>query len=551
MGTGPGSLRTLGLGERRRALLVGTAWIVVCSASIVDAQQLSASKDSVRWTQITYLSGASVYVSAGRDDGLTEGTTLDVVRRGAIIAALRAVDLSSHRAACTIVRGDQTQLNVGDSVRFFARTPQPTATPDSEMAPAMEPRHDAWRTFGIRGRLGVRYLMVAQRDSLTGKFSQPAADIRIEGQRLGGTPIGVSIDAHGRRTYMSRPDSAHAGDRTFVYSLSGSYTNPSGVRVGVGRQFSEAFANVSLYDGISADVGRERWRTGMFAGTQPAPSTMSPSADVRELGAYVQAHNATGEQTHWSATVGAIGSYHTSVPNREFGFAQIVIAESHFSLYATQEIDYNRDWKTAAGEPTLQPTSTFVHVQLQPTEQITVYGGFDSRRNIRLWRNLVSPETEFDDRFRTGAWAGASLLAGGMVRLATDLRSSDGGVAGGRAVATGGSISLRPIGPNVSAQARTTSYRSPLIEGWLHSASVSVAPGEGLFGLEAEGGLRNEHDRSGAAVTGTVGESRVWWAGLTADVSLGRSWFLALTATRTTGGWDSADQVYASATWRF
>jgi hypothetical protein len=239
------------------------------------------------------------------------------------------------------------------------------------------------------------------------------------------------------------------------------------------------------------------------------------------------------------------------VPNREFAFAQVVVARPSFSLYATQEVDYNRDWKTAAGEPTMQPTSTFASAQLRPTEWVTVYGGFDSRRNIRLWRDFVSPETEFDDRFRTGAWAGASIRAGGMLRVASDVRSSDGGVGGGRALATGGSVALGPVARVVSAQARTTRYRSPLLEGWLHSGSISVAPGDGLFRLEAEGGLRSEHDRPGATVTGTVGESRLWWAGLNADVSLGRSWYLALTATRSTGGWDSTDQVYASLTWRF
>jgi hypothetical protein len=412
--------------------------VMMLDARVGAAQQPFAARDSTRWAQITYVSGASIYVNAGRDDGVSEGSTLEVVRRGAVLVVLRAVDLSSHRAACTIVRGDPAQVTVGDSVRYLARATAPIMARDSTVVTDVEPRRDTPRSFGVRGRVGVRYLVVTQRDSLTGSFSQPAADVRIDGQRVGGTPIGVSIDARGRRTYVSRPDSTHTDGRTFVYSLSGSYTNASGLRVGVGRQFSEAFANVSLYDGVSAEVDRARWGTGVFAGTQPAAATMSLSPDVREFGVYVQTHSATGEHTRWSTTIGAIGSYHSSVPNRELAFVQLLVSQPRVSIYATQEIDYNRDWKTAVGERTMQPTSTFVNAQLRPSEWVTVYGGFDTRRSIRLWRDFVSPETDFDDRFRTGVWTGASLRMPGLLRFATDVRSSDGGSAGGRALATSG-----------------------------------------------------------------------------------------------------------------
>ena len=515
--------------------------------------------DTVRWAQVTYVSGASVYVSAGRDDGLQEGWQLDVIRRGLRIAILRATDLSSHRAVCTLAGPDSVRVVVGDSVRFFVRPARPAVIAvDSVSGRSMDSAATSSTmgrpALGVRGRLGLRYLLVAQRDSGSGGFNQPAAEVRIDGQRIGGTPFGVSIDARGRRTYYSSQDSiaAFSPGRTFVYSLSSSYAAPSGVRVAVGRQFSEAFANVSLYDGVSADVSRERWGTGLFAGTQPAPTTMGLSLDVKEYGAYLQAHNAANEGTLWSMMIGGIGSYHASVVNREFGFAQIVVGTPHLSLYATQEVDYNRGWKTAAGERTLQPTNTYLSAQVRPSESVTIYGGFDSRRNVRLWRDLVSPETEFDDRFRYGTWGGASLRAGPVVRLSADVRSSDGGDStGARALAGSGSLSVGPLAGLVSAHLRTTRYRSPMLEGWLHSGAVSVSPWDGQVRIEAEGGIRDEHDAPGFAATGSVGSSRLHWFGLNTDVALGRAWYYTLTLTRGTGGWDSSDQVYTSLTWRF
>jgi hypothetical protein len=533
--------------------------------------------DSTRWARVTYLAGRSVYVSAGRDDGLEPGALADVVRGGSAIATLRAVVVSSHRASCEVVRGDSTAVAVGDSVRFVvaatvpvagigardtlataaARDTDRTVREDSSLSASGIPGETARsrRGAGLRGRIGVRYLVVAEGDSGAARFSQPAADIRIDGTRIGGSPLGVTVDARGRRTLTSRDDTlgTRAASRTYVYQMSASLATPGGGRIAVGRQFSEAFANVSLYDGVSAELARRHWGTGLFAGTQPAPSTMSYSRDVREYGTYVQAHDAGAGSRRWLLTVGAIGSYHANDPNREFGFGQFVLTSTRLSVFATQEVDYNRGWKTAAGERTVQPTSTFLSAQLRPTPAVTVFGGFDTRRNVRLWRDLENPETEFDDRFRQGMWGGASVRAGAHVRLSADIRSSDGGSdSTRRALATSAALALDRIGWSLlGLRSRTTRYTSPWVEGWLHSGSVAVAPLGGQLRFELEGGLRDEKNRPGTSVTGTLGNARVQWVSLDTEVALGRSWYVMLSGTRETGAWADVHQGYASLSWRF
>ena len=562
---------------RRLAVWATAAMCAASAAAPAIAQQPAArvsavGADSVRWARVTYLAGGSVYVSAGRDDGLEVDSPLDVVRRGVSVATLRVVVVSSHRASCEITRGDSLAVAVGDSVRYrvattVARigvgagrdtaTAAPTAT-DTQPPPGADGsarRASALRGIGIRGRIGVRYLLVSESDSGNARFTQPAADLRLDGTRIAGTALGLTVDARGRRTISSRPDTSRtrADSRTYVYQASVSAAMPGGARVAFGRQFSEAFANVSLYDGISAEVSRTRWGTGLFAGTQPAPSTMGYSTDVREYGTYVQAHDAGVGTSRWALTLGAIGSYHAADPNREFGFGQLVVSSRHASLFATQEVDYNRGWKTAAGERTVQPTSTYLSAQLRPSESFTVYGGFDSRRNVRLWRDLENPETEFDDRFRKGVWGGLSLRAGDHVRLSADVRSSDGGAAAtGRSLATGGSVALDRVGWSLlGVRARTTRYTSPWLEGWLHSGSIALSPLAGQLRFEIEGGVRDEQNRPGASVVGTLGDAHIQWLSLDSEFALGRSWYLVLTGTRESGGWAGVNQGYASLTWRF
>ena len=533
----------------------------------------STSADSVRWARVTYLAGPSIYVNAGRDDGLEVGTHLDVVRAGAAIAGLRVVVISSHRASCEIVRGDSLSVVVGDSVRYVARilpgrpVVAAAAQDTTGVAPPLGADQQSVRDSGaglrtrsgrfpgaaLRGRVGVRYLVVAE-GAEGARFSQPAADVRLDGTRIGGSALGVTIDARGRRTVATRADTStpRVDSRTHVYQMAVSLATTGGGRVAVGRQFSEAFANVSLYDGVSVELNRRRWGTGVFAGTQPAPSTMAYSRDVREAGTYIQAHNEVAGR-RWAVTLGAIGSYHAKEPNREFAFSQLSVSSLRVSLFATQEVDYNRGWKVAAGERAIQPTSTFLSAQIRASDVVTVYGGFDTRRNVRLWRDLESPQTEFDDRFRQGVWGGASLRAGRHVRLSADVRSSDGGDStGARATATGASLAVDQLGWSLlAAKARSTRYTSPWVEGWLHSASIAISPLNGQLRLEVEAGLRDEANRPGVSVTGMPGDNRVRWLTLDSDIALGRSWYVVVTGTREAGGWGPVTQSYASLSWRF
>ena len=55
--------------------------------------------DSTRMSVVTYISGRSVYVGAGRADGVREGTLLEVLRARAVIATVRVAFLASHSAS--------------------------------------------------------------------------------------------------------------------------------------------------------------------------------------------------------------------------------------------------------------------------------------------------------------------------------------------------------------------------------------------------------------------------------------------------------------------
>ncbi|MHB1311377.1 MAG: hypothetical protein ACYC3L_05095, partial [Gemmatimonadaceae bacterium] len=426
----------------RRGYLIGFGFAASVAATPpgrADAQQATAASSAAAtaaassdtaWTRITYITGKSVYLEIGSRDGLREGMSLQVMRDGANIAELAVEFLSSTRASCTVTR-QARELAVGDSVRWQRPAPRAVAAADS--TPAGTPSRASTRRAGppLRGRVGLRYLVLAP-DGGVGGITQPAYDLRLDGDRLGGTAFGITADVRAQRTAYSGGGTARAPQSvTHVYQAALSWT-PGGSlpRITVGRQFAAALSSVGLFDGASIDLDRSRWSAGAFSGMQPDAASFGLSDDVREHGVYGQLHSPTGRSNPWSLTLGGIGSYQAGEIDREFGFARLASNGPRYSLYATQEVDINRGWKLAREGKSTTPTATFATLYVMPVDAVSVFAGYDNRRNVRLYRDYVNPELAFDDSFRIGTWGGVSVAPVRRLRFSADLRQSAGGTAG-------------------------------------------------------------------------------------------------------------------------
>jgi len=546
-----------------RSTQLAAAAILCAGAAVARAQgtptpPAAATSDSTRMAAVTYISGQSVYVGAGRADGVREGMSLEVLRAGVVIATVRADFLASHSTSGEVISSTAPPA-VGDSVRYHPVIDHTTiaAADSSGDQAAPRTRSPSWRR-PVRGHIGLRYLSISQPNVASGaaSFSQPSADVHIDATSLGGTSVGFVVDSRSRRTIGTRESQASALDqRTLVYEASMSVTHQgSGTRLSVGRQYSTALSSVSLFDGLTAELNRPHWGMGAFSGMQPDVATMNYSSSIREMGGYLQLHNAPEGGVPWSVTAGGVDSRDVGQINREYGFAQVIVSSRVVSLYATQEVDYNRGWKRAAGEPAVSPTSTFATLSIRPIDQLSFQGGVDNRRNVRLYRDYVSPETEFDDAFRQGVWGGANLFLFRKIRIGGDARLSHGGAAGGAAYYTG-SLGLGPVSRlGLEAHARSTSFKTDRTTGWLHSWSAGADP-FGIVRLEVNGGLRTQRLTTAAVpatgLTPIALLSDARWIGASVDISLGRSWYVLASGTRDGSGADLTNQLYGSLVFRF
>jgi len=146
-------------------------YLLLCAfARTAHAQDSTAARP----VRITYLTTASAYVDAGREDGLEEGDSLRVVRTGTQVGLLRVPYLSSHQASCEIL-SDPEAILVGDTLTVTRRVAAtaPASGGQTTAVAARRPSPTRDRNTGLHGRFGVRYLGVWRKDGVGGRLSQP------------------------------------------------------------------------------------------------------------------------------------------------------------------------------------------------------------------------------------------------------------------------------------------------------------------------------------------------------------------------------------------
>ncbi|HEU4990383.1 MAG TPA: hypothetical protein VFT41_11410 [Gemmatimonadaceae bacterium] len=539
----------------RRALApVLTALCSLASAAMAQGDAATATDSAARWAHVTYISGGTVYLDAGTRGGLAAGTHLTVVRDTTFVAELAVQYLSSTSAACTIVRASAATIVVGDSARYLSVVVGAAAEQSAAGPPSREGAQPARVSLNrLRGRIGVRYMTIDAGIGPAGTMSQPALDLRLDGTHLSDSPFGVAVDIRAQRSIMPAPDSLHPAPSyplnvTRVYKAAVQW-NPMGSRAAVtlGRQFSSTSSAVGMFDGVALDYGREHWSTGAFAGLQPSWYTFAFSDSTREYGAYVQWHNVTAGLPVWSFTVGGVGAYTMGQIDREFTYATAMVAASKFTAYVTQELDINRGWRAAQEGSSTTPTSTFATLNYSFTDWLSVNGGVDNRRNVRLYRDYVNPETLFDNSFRQGEWGGATVDWRGRFRVSGEARRTSGGAAGGAQSYTGsmGVMRLTPLA--LGFHLRDTHYSGQLSTGDLQSLSAEAEP-FGLVHLEATGGLRTS---SATALGSMFGSTRVTWTSVDADWAVGRSVYVMFSIYREMGSGPRNAQNFLSIAYRF
>lgn len=504
------------------------------------ASFLGTAWASAETAHVTYVAATSVYIDAGQDEGLREGDALEVVHGDSVIATLKVSYVSTHRSSCAIV-GSGTGIAVGDAVHYTPSAPPVAAAPPVGGSPS-----HVSAGAGLHGRVGLRYLSVIDQSGNGGGYSEPGGDLRLAGYGLNGEPVDLDVNIRARRSsYSTFAGGSQTTQRMRAYSVSVTYRPTPEQRLTFGRQYAPMLDGVEIFDGAQYAYDGPRWGGGLLVGFQPDLVDLSFSTDVHEYAGYFNVHNLAGSSSRWTFATGLVGAYAANVVSREYLFLQAVYEMKWLSMYASQEVDFNRGWKVdLAGLDPVQPTGTFLSVRVHAAQWLDLNAGYDNRSNVYQYWDYINPQILFDEANRRGAWGGATFQIGRHVDIGVESREVDGGVPGpanSYSLVVGAQHFTRA---NFGVRLRGTHFSNYQSKGNLAALTADVTVVDGVsFGFS--GGRLDEMNVEPAL------DRHLTWYGLDMDVAFGHHWYYLLSLESDSGTFENQLQTYASVMYRF
>lgn len=344
--------------------------------ALVDAKPATAAAPVRSDFHVRYISGTSVYIDAGRDAGLAEGTSLvlkqDTAKSASdaqnaavepgIIAKLEVVAIASNSAVCEIksttrdlVVGDTLSLpdaevekiveknTLGNTRKYPMVISFTEGDPLDEEVRESLPRPPLPEVNQLRGRIGFDVSMIQQLGQAPSTSRQYGMVFRADFTRIFGTYW--NLNGYWRGTFRTSSVQTQTTlqdliNRTYLMNLT--YVNPnSHWTAGIGRLYLPWASSLEAIDG--AYIGRSFGThsvTGIFAGSTPDPAAWNYNPQRRIGGNFFNVHGGSFDAFRFSTTAGLGVNMLKWVIDRPFAFTENDFSFKHYiNVYHSMQID--------------------------------------------------------------------------------------------------------------------------------------------------------------------------------------------------------------------
>lgn len=325
---------------------------------------------------VRYIDGIDVYVTGGRNAGMSEGTQLiikqdttkasddpsNVPVEPGIVAKLKVVSVASTSAVCEI-EAKGRDLVVGDIASF----------PDSEVEKIVEkntlgntrkypmvisfsegdpldeevrnaiPRPALPEVNQARGRIGFDMSNIQELGQGGGSSTEYGLVFRADFTRIFGTHWNLIGYWRGEKQVSGSSSQATIQDlinRTYLMSLT--YINPnSRWTSGIGRLYLPWASSLETIDGgYLARNMTSHSLLGAFAGSTPDPTAWNYDPQRRIGGSFFNVHGGSYENFHFSTTAGAGLAMQGWKTDRPFAFTENIFSyKRYFTLFEAMQVD--------------------------------------------------------------------------------------------------------------------------------------------------------------------------------------------------------------------
>ena len=323
---------------------------------------------------VRYVSGSNVYIDAGRDAGLAEGTKLvlkqspsnenetDAPVEPGVVATLTVVSLASTSAVCQ-VDSSTRDLAVGDVLSLpqseVEKIVEKNAIGNTRVYPMIasfsegDPLDEEVREAvphpplpeinQSRGRLGFDFSTLQGLGANSITSTTLGAVARADITRIAGTHWNLNGYWRGRIQTTNAPATSSIQDLiNRTYQMSFNYINPqSRWTLGIGRLYLPWASSLEVIDG--GYVARSLSQTttlGVFMGSTPDPTAWNYNPKRKLTGAFLNWHGGDWDALHYSSTEGAGVALLGWSVDRPFIFTENDFSfKRAFSLYHSMQID--------------------------------------------------------------------------------------------------------------------------------------------------------------------------------------------------------------------
>ncbi|MCA9732435.1 MAG: hypothetical protein H6696_13120 [Deferribacteres bacterium] len=410
--------------------------MIVLSAAVLHAQEKEKSQATVK-----YISIESVYIDAGRDDGLAAGDTVQVVRDNQIVAYVVIKNIAKNSASCQVIRS-VINIKTGDKINLPHARPVESLTihTTAEENQQKVSRHvrSMDRANRVRGYISTQNSIQIDDTGRNLTSMQPGFSGILRVENLFNS--GIDFRMRQRSRYHKRSSGYDALDRDsawqnrfFEFSFSQT-DHDADWQYGIGRVFSPHIRGIGYIDGahISRRVS-ERVRLGVAAGADPDEQTLNVNGSRNKFGAFATVEAGSYENKRLASTMAYAGSYDTGTVNREFLYLQNNFYwAKRLSLYQNVEVDFNRGWRKDAAGTAVSFSNFYLSANMKVWRFISMYFSYDARKNVRTIQTMHTPDSLFDDALRTGLSSGFVFAPGSRMRggINASMRFPDNGMAG-------------------------------------------------------------------------------------------------------------------------
>jgi hypothetical protein len=402
---------------------------------------------------VKYVADGAIYLSGGRNAGLSAGMKLAVRRAAAEadavpIAEVEVVSVAAASAACQ-VRSSSQPIQAGDLAYL---SPEDTQTVQALHASGQARRYAQVVAFSsgdpleeearegipkpplpeinrVRGRIGFEYSGIRDRTGSGLNSNDLGMVFRGDLTRIGGSYWSLSGYWRGRRNTrgggLEQQTLTDLLNRTYHLTLS--YDNPnSPYRIGFGRLYLPWATSLDTIDGgyFARRFGAHT-TSGIFAGTTPDPTSWNYNPNRQIAGAFTSYEDGSYESVHYTGTAGLAFTRVLSRPERQFAFFENVISyQRSVTLYHTIEVDNYRPSLIADGKG-VGVSRSFLTLRLQPARILSIDVSHNYFRNTPTFDPRLVGTGLLDKLLFQGLSAGFRLDLPLSLTVSSSLGKSD------------------------------------------------------------------------------------------------------------------------------